>query len=213
MTTIIPRIADLSHYEDVQDKFAGAVKFGLWGVINKVTEGVGSHDASFGWRRQPIADAGLLPGAYHFARPGRLSQQADWFSQNIGDPAGLLLALDWEVPGIPLADVKVFLSRMYQLTGRWPWLYTYSSFLSENFTKADIADPFWKPIKLWGADYNSNPKWLPGLWSEPSIWQFTGDGNGPAPHNIDGIVIHGDKGIDINHFAGTRDELTAQWAA
>ena len=38
---INPEIVDLSHYDDVKDAFAGAVKFGIRGVINKLTAGIG----------------------------------------------------------------------------------------------------------------------------------------------------------------------------
>ena len=34
-------VIDLSHWDDVQDGFAGTVKMGVLGVINKVTEGLG----------------------------------------------------------------------------------------------------------------------------------------------------------------------------
>ena len=44
-------VVDLSHWDDVQDGFAGTVRMGVLGVINKVTEGSGYVDPSFGWRR------------------------------------------------------------------------------------------------------------------------------------------------------------------
>jgi hypothetical protein len=47
-------------------------------------------------------------------------------------------------------------------------------------------------------------------WAQPTLWQFTGDGIGPAPHTLPGIVT---KGIDINSFDGTRDDLVAAWSA
>lgn len=213
MTTINPRVVDLSHWDDVQDKFAGAVKFGIWGVINKVTESVGNHDKSFDWRRQPAADAGLKYGAYHFLHTGRIRDQAHWFLENIGDPTGLLLALDHEQDEVRhtharVDEVKEWLQIVHDETGRWPWLYS-GSVIKEQLGVS--TDPFWKPIKLWLSQYGPAPKW-PRAFAPPPLWQYTGDGIGPGPHNVPGIVING-KGIDINHFAGTREELAAIWAA
>jgi lysozyme len=214
---INPRVVDLSHWDDVQDKFAGAVQFGIWGVINKVTEGAGGVDASFGWRRQPAKDAGLLYGAYHFLHAGRIPQQADWFCQQVGDPAGLLLGCDHEqefdangnkLPTPSAAEAQQFLELVRAKLGRFPWLY------SGNLIREQTAgshDPFWKQIKLWLAEYGPAPITPPAFNPAP-LWQFTGDGTGPAPHNVPGIVIRG-KGIDINHFGGTRDELAAIWAS
>jgi hypothetical protein len=53
---------------------------------------------------------------------------------------------------------------------------------------------------------DSTGKPLP--WVEPTLWQFTGDGVGPMPHTMPGILT---KGIDINSFQGTRDDLVEAW--
>jgi GH25 family lysozyme M1 (1,4-beta-N-acetylmuramidase) len=207
----IPRVMDLSHYDDVQDKFGGAVTFGIWGVINKVTEGVGCVDKSFQWRRGHAANAGLLYGGYHFLHPGRIEAQADWFLQNVGDTQGLLLAVDHEDENgrhASLGELKQWLTYVHSRVGRWPWLY------SGNLIKEQLGssrDPFWKQIKLWLAHYSAEPTWPPAF-DEPPLIQFTGDGEGPPPHNVPGIEIAG-KGIDLNHFSGSRDVLAALWSA
>lgn len=208
----IPRVVDLSHYDDVQDKFTGAVAFGIWGVINKVTEGTGSVDASFNWRRQPAKNAGLNYGAYHFLHTGRVEQQVGWFLQNVGDPAGLLLAVDHETLNgmhATLGEVKQFCTLVHDRIGRWPWLYSGDVIKSQI---GDGLDPFWKQIKLWLPQYSSsgNYAWPPAFDAPPLI-QYTGDGVGKGPHNVPGIVIAG--GLDINHFGGTRDELDAIWGS
>src|SRR5215471_11719507 len=202
MPRINPKVVDLSHYDDVQDKFAGAVAFGIRGVINKITESMAVVDHSFNWRRKPASDAGLLFGGYHFLRPGRVMLQAGWFVQNVGDTTGLRLALDWEVDGVSLDDAKLWLTRVYEITGKWATLYSYAAFLEQHFDTAAIADPFWKQIPLWIAAYNDHPHW-PSCWAAPWLWQYTGDGGGAPPHNVPGIVIEGSKGIDINSFDGT----------
>lgn len=212
MPPINPKVVDLSHYDDVQDGFTGAIKFGIRGVINKVTDGTSFRDPSFGWRREPAKNTGLLYGGYHFLRPGNIIAQANFFLQNLGDTVGLVLALDMEVPGISPSDAQTWIEHVHGTVGRWPWLYSYSAYLGEHWTKADIANPFWKQIPLWIAAYNDHPTWPP-CWESPVLWQFTGDGSGPGPHNVPGITIEGDKGIDINSFDGTDEQLAAVWAA
>jgi lysozyme len=215
---INPKVVDLSHYDDVQDKFAGTVAFGIRGVVNKLTEGVGNFDHSAGWRIGPAIAAGLLYGVYHFIRPGRIAEQATWFLQHHNDLQAanpgvfIRIVLDYETDGVSLKDAEQWMTLVHEATGQWPLFYSYAAFLGERFTKADLANPFWKQVRLWLAAYNTHPTW-PSCWDAPFLWQYTGDGSGQGPHNVPGIVLEGSKGIDINSFDGTDDELAAEWAA
>ena len=47
-------------------------------------------------------------------------------------------------------------------------------------------------------------------WAKPDLWQFTGDGIGPQPHALPGIAT---RGIDINSYTGTREQLALDWAS
>lgn len=213
---INPVVADLSHWDDVQDGFEGAARFPLWGIINKVTDGVGNVDTTFGVRRSGVIGHGLLYGAYHFGHTGRVEQQAEWYLQHIGDHEGLLLALDHEQDEqrhthMALDEVKTWLTYVHDRVGRWPWLYS-GNVIREQLGE-EHSDPFWGNIKLWLAEYGSHEIIPPAFRGGPVLWQYTGDGSGPQPHNVPGIVIHGGKGIDLNHWAGTREELAAVWAA
>lgn len=207
---INPKVTDLSHYDDVTDKFAGAVRFGIKGVINKVTEGRGNTDASFNWRRQPAKDAGLLYGAYHFIRPGYVQQQADWFLQHIGDAGDLLIALDHEDRNVTLSQAQQWMGLVHSRLGRWPILY--SGFLiKEQISQYDpngAVVAFWKQRRLWLSHYNPNPSW-PHIWALPWLWQYTGDGNGPSPHTVPGILPGGK--LDINSYIGGDAQLTQEW--
>jgi hypothetical protein len=51
-------------------------------------------------------------------------------------------------------------------------------------------------------------KWPTAVWEKPWLWQFTGDGKGPAPHAIPGIQDN----MDISSFDGSDDDLAAQWS-
>ncbi|HVV76456.1 MAG TPA: GH25 family lysozyme [Mycobacteriales bacterium] len=123
-----------------------------------------------------MAAAGLVRGAYHFARPAyplaaTAKAQASYFAKLIGDvdtPATLPPALDLEVTGgLSRADLvswaQIFLYRMRTLTGRTPILYTYPSFWTDV-----LADPTaFSRFPLWMASYAST------VPADPELWQFT----------------------------------------
>jgi len=71
-----PVVVDLSHHDDVQD-WDAVQAFGILGVINKATEGLGLTDKTYAIRRNPAREHGLLYGAYHFMRQGDPIAQAD----------------------------------------------------------------------------------------------------------------------------------------
>ena len=202
-----PVIVDLSHFDDVQDW--NAVKgFGILGVINKATEGLGMTDKTFAIRRKPAADQGLLYGAYHFLRPGDPTAQVDHFLEvvnSVDNPEDLLLALDHEDPNVPLANAKQFLAGVQQQAGRRAVLY--SGFLIKQ-QLGNAHDDFLAQHRLWLSHFSSNPV-CPPNWANPWIIQFTGDGVGPGPHQVPGIVIEG--GIDLDHYGGSAEQLKAEW--
>jgi len=202
-----PVIVDLSHFDDVQD-WNAVKEFGILGVINKATEGRGMTDKTFSIRRKPAADDGLLYGAYHFLRPGDPAAQVDHFLEvvnSVDHPEDLLLALDHEDPNVPLANAKQFLTRVQEQAGRRAVLY--SGFLIKQQLGND-HDAFLAQHRLWLAHFSSNPV-CPPNWANPWIIQFTGDGVGPGPHQVPGIVI--ERGIDLNHYGGSAAQLKAEW--
>jgi hypothetical protein len=139
--------------------------------------------------------AGLVHGAYHFARPAyplskTATAQAQYFAARIGDvnmPDTLPPVLDLEVTGgLPRADLvtwaQIFLYRLRTLTGRTPMLYTYPSFWTDV-----LDDPTaFARFPIWMASYGS---------SAPSadIWQYT-----------DSALISGISGkVDESTYLGT----------
>jgi len=204
---INPLVVDLSHYDRISSLLQ-AKKAGIVGVIHKATEGPGMVDTFYARRRDPVREHGVLFGAYHFLRPGSVAMQVAHFLSVVGDDPKALLALDHEDPKVPLENAVEFLQRVYADIKRWPILY--SGFLLKEQIEKHGGPPDWGPIRLWLAHYNEHPSW-PNHWKQPFLWQFTGDGEGPRPHNIPGIVIEGSAGIDINSYAGTADELAKEW--
>ena len=210
---INPMVVDLSHYDNVGPTppnttlqgFKEAYASGIRGVINKVTEGPGIIDKSFGWRRKPALAAGLLYAAYHFIRPGDVALQVDKFLAAATPDDKLGLALDHEDRRVPLDAAREFLERVHDKTGRWPSLY--SGFLVKE-QLGSKKDKFWAGIRLWLSHYSSRPTWPP-CWSVPWLWQYTGDGVGPSPHGVPGIEPG--HQLDINSFDGTEEELAKTW--
>lgn len=204
---INPKVVDISHYDNVHPGgFVELRKAGYLGVINKATQGRGMTDATYRLRRSAAQQAGLLYGAYHYLTAENISDQVKHFLDVAMPDETIELALDHEDRAASLASAQEFCMRVHGAVGRYPILY--SGFLiKEQIAKKDY--PFWSKVRLWLSHYSKTPKW-PGAWENPWIWQFTGDGAGPEPHTVPGITIDG--GMDINSWAGTDDELKAQWA-
>ncbi len=205
---INPKVVDISHYDNVHPGgFVELKKAGYLGVINKATQGFGMIDKTFALRRPAAAEAGLLYGAYHYLTKGNVADQVEHFLEVVGITDGIELALDHEDKDVDLDSARAFCEQIHAAVGRWPLLY--SGFLIKQQIYVKKKDPFWAQIRLWLSHYSANPKWPP-TWDKPWLWQFTGDGKGPKPHEVPGITIDG--GMDINSWDGTDDELVAQWA-
>lgn len=205
----IPRVIDISHYNRVEPNgFVKVAAAGIWGVISKCTESTTYVDPTYAQRRQAVKDAGLLWGGYHFIRPTSIATQVDFFLRAAKPDDRTLVALDWEVSAVNANMAREFLERIEVKLGRRAVLY------SGNTAKELLGsrvDAYFGSHRLWLAQYGSRPI-CQRSWSEPWLWQFTGDGRGSAPHNIPGILIPGNAGIDINSYAGTREALEAEWA-
>lgn len=167
-------------------------------VILKATEGRTFPDpilnkATYDWFDAKWAEAsavGLLPGAYHFARPGNntAAAEAAHFLNRIGNRRGLL-ALDledqkdgkslWQRASWALA----WLESVYAATGIKPLLYSYHSWVNDPaFAGIRTAGyPLWVPLDPIGAD---------------PVVQWT---------HVLGTLGN----LDVDTFAGSFDELRA----
>jgi len=204
VVAINPLVVDLSHYDDVAD-FDAVKAAGIAGIIHKATEGVSFADKLYANRRGPALDAGLLWGAYHFLRPGPIAAQVDFFLKVAAPDDTTLLALDHEDQRVALIDAKEFPLRVEDAVGRKPVLYS-GSVIKEQL--GSRIDGYLAAHRLWLAQYGPRPV-TPRNWPIPWLWQFTGDGLGPKPHSVPGIV---GSGIDINSYEGDAVQLAAEWA-
>jgi lysozyme len=151
-------------------------------------------------------NAGVLVGAYHYARPrlpvtASADADARAFVAGVGPSirtSGLPPVLDLEEPdGLGAIGIVVWarqwLATVEALTGRTPVMY--SALWYWNSYVAGSPDLARHP--LWLARYAESPGLLPGGWRSWSFWQFTAKGyvaGVPAP-------------VDINLSCGRPTEL------
>jgi hypothetical protein len=77
---------------------------GLGFVMIKVTEGTGYTNPLYIAQLVHARAENLVPGHYHFVRPGNMTAQADYFLQHAQIHPGDLITLDWEDGGVSGAD-------------------------------------------------------------------------------------------------------------
>ena len=178
---------DLSHWQAGALDFATAKRAGVRFVIHKATEGTGYTDPGYAQRRAEVAAAGIVFGAYHFAKPtGTPEAQARHFLSVARPVKGdMRPALDFEDPGFEgwsvarkTAWVKAFVDVIEQATGAKPIVY-----LPGTWALSSTLDcPLWTPRY---SDAMSAPH-VPAPWRTHTIWQFSNGVIG-SPSAVPGI--------------------------
>ena len=193
-------VIDLSHWNTVPKDLKDVKTEGVVGVIHKASEGVAVTDSKYEARRYLAADAGLLWGAYHFIRPGSNTDQIANFLNVCGAllDGSMLVALDYEDPDVSLDQVVDWMVEVERQVDRAPVLY--SGHVLKDKLKGKPDSRLTK-YRLWLAQYSSTAALPPG-WDKWWIWQYTDKGT------CAGI----DPPVDLNRFAGTKDQLTAEWS-
>ncbi|MGI8308927.1 lysozyme [Saccharopolyspora hattusasensis] len=169
----------------------------------KATEGTSYKNPYFAQQYNGSYNVGMIRGAYHFALPDRSSgaAQANYFVDNGGgwskDGKTLPGALDMEYnpyggtcygkskSGMT-AWIKDFSDTYHSRTGRWPVIYTSTSWWNQC-----VGGDFSSTNPLWVARYASAVGQLPYNWGIWTIWQYTS-----SP-------------LDKNTFNGAYDRLQA----
>lgn len=134
---------DWSGYQPTEPSVSG-----LSFVFIKATEGtsyVNPHMAAqAAWARKNS----LVVGFYHFARPGSMADQAQFFVENAVSVEGDLLAVDWEDTAVSCADKDALLADVKNLRpSHKVLLYCNRYFWLNVDTTSDCGDG------LWIADY------------------------------------------------------------
>ncbi|GAC1445233.1 MAG: hypothetical protein NVSMB55_25170 [Mycobacteriales bacterium] len=173
----------------------------------KATEGTTYTNPYFAGDWSDSANAGLIHGAYHYARPSAdmttAQSQAQFFANTIGPqnvPGTLPPILDLEEngslsPASLQAWTTTFLSTLQDLTGRTPIIYTYPYFWTHQMGNSTAYTGY----PLWIANYGvSSPTTL--TWPTWTFWQYSSSGT------VDGINTPG--GTDVNQFNGSPQQLS-----
>lgn len=224
---ITPRVVDIYHgdvmFSEVHRTgpvadYRALAQAGVWGLIHKATQGLGVTDPAYGARTRNARLGGLLTGAYHFNTGDTIPGQVNHFFDAVKPDAQTMMALDFEdnrASQMTLAQAVQFLQLADERLGRPLWTYSGNRIkeLSVN-ASAEVRATFAKR-KFWLCEYGPVARMIDAAghalpWAKPTLWQFTGDGIGPLPHTLPGIVT---QGIDINTYAGTRDQLAADWVS
>lgn len=175
----------------------------------KATEGVGWLDVKFLENINEGTAAGVVMGAYHFARPtyGHTgAEEAEYFLSQVGDylESGYLRpVLDLEV-GSKLgrealsAWVLDWLSTVKNRTGVSPLIYTNLNYVNNYFTNELTEYDLW--IAYWNCDPSPTFDIPPtGRWGDWAFWQYCVGDAGTVP----GISTR----IDMNIFNGVEEGL------
>lgn len=185
------------------------------GVILKCSQGATYADPLYAQRVELARNAGLLVAPYAFNTGENVAAQVKEFLDHAhlyDDMGGWLDFEDNRASQMSLPQALEFMDRYDQATGRTCGMYA-GNRIKETITAAtDAQRDFLGAHAFWGCQYgpqmvmkDSNGHPLP--WDVPFLWQFTGDGNGPLPHTLDGVQA----GADISIFRGSADQLRAAW--
>lgn len=213
-------IVDLHHSDGAYD-LAAVRAGGIVAMIHKATEGLDWLDPKFTAAMDACKVHGIARGAYHFASGnGDGAAQADFFLSVVGDRAELLV-LDFETNhgsagNMTLGNAVAFVTRVREVTGRWPVFYGYLSMLRAECSR---ATPEQRAVlarcPLWLAVYGSNPLTVrvPKAWESYFMLQYTNGSDGPAdqitfPRKTPGFArARQDRSV----FRGTEDDLLVFW--
>lgn len=172
---------DVSHHNHNIDwtKVKGAgYTFGLVRATNGITV-----DSKFTRNWPAVKAAGLIRGAWHFARVklNNAVDQAQFFHQTVQPQSGdVYLTLDLEKDqneGVSTARLRDFaqdfLAEIQRLTGHPAIFYSFGPFIKEKQYMNDPATNWGCP--LWLAAYVSEArlrKYMPRAWTNWTFWQW-----------------------------------------
>ena len=171
----------------------------------KATEGTGYTNPYFSTDSQKAKEAGIMPGSYHYAKPGNRDPrgEARFYAATLatGPQPSLPPVLDLEeTGGLGTEELKQYVrdwtDEIQKQTGRTPIIYTYYSFWKGQMGNTTEFSEF----PLWLAYYDEQPPTdIPGGWDQMTFWQYTGSGR------LDGVITD----VDMNTYYGDDASLQA----
>lgn len=175
---------DVSSYQGAVDWPAISASGNRFAYV-KATESTDYVNPFFAQQYDGSHAAGMLHGAYHFARPDQSSgnEQANYFVDHGGNwsPDGTTLPGALDVEYNPDGDtcyglsapamtswIKDFSDTYHTRTGRFPVIYTSTRWWTQCVDGAfDTTNP------LWVANYAATVGPLPRGWDFHTFWQYT----------------------------------------
>ncbi|HEY5276949.1 MAG TPA: glycoside hydrolase family 25 protein [Coriobacteriia bacterium] len=194
MTTFGVDVASLQGVIDWPRVAASGIRFAIARCVREGDLGV---DVSYARNVAGARNVGITPGAYCFlSGGGRAATQASLFIQTIGDPAGMLIALDVESGALTptAADVRTFAAAWRAVWPKHPLL-IYGSRGGTLGGLGALSDlgPLWLAAypridhasaadlyTLSGGAKSPNWAWTFGGWPHTAIWQFASTGVVPG---------------------------------
>ena len=174
-------------------------------VFVKATEGTSYTNPAFTTDSAKAQQAGLVPGSYHYARPGEGNPRAEarHYASVLatGVQPSLPPVLDLEEHGglnpTQLQNwVREWIDEIKVQTGRDPIIYTYYSFWIQRMANTTEFSEY----PLWLAYYRDTlPDKIPGGWDHVTFWQYSGSGR------VNGVQTQ----VDLNKYYGDDAALNA----
>jgi GH25 family lysozyme M1 (1,4-beta-N-acetylmuramidase) len=199
---------DVSHWQGAINW--GSVKSsGISFAYIKATEGTGFKDSRFNTNYTAAHNAGVIRGAYHFARPNASggAAQADYFASNGGawsrDNLTLpgMLDLEGGCYGLSQASMQNWILSFYNeykaRTGRDVLIYTSSSWWNSctgGWSGMSARSPLW--VANWTSAADPT---IPNGFPYATVWQYTDSGS------VSGVP----GAVDRDRFNGDHSRLLA----
>jgi GH25 family lysozyme M1 (1,4-beta-N-acetylmuramidase) len=197
---------DVSHYQG-SPNWSQVKSAGITFAYAKATEGTTITDASYVYNQTNGTSAGLVMGAYHFARPENNTAvaEANYFLSVAGpyikscclppaldmeDPPGGPTLSSYFTPAQLTSWAETWMQTVYDSTGIRPVLYTDGSYSQTMYTSGIVSYG-----GLWMADPDGNsgtPPATTGVWPTWDFkqWSFTGTVTGISGQ-VDEDVFNG----------------------
>jgi len=202
-------LPDISHWTGVVDMDVMATKTDA--VIIKCLDGT-IQSRYFVENYTGAKAKGIKVSAYQWLYPGNkvsIRQQAQKLTdllQQYPVDFGPFIDFEWTTyggqPANPGAsDLYGMLEYFNELNGYYPGIYTAKGYWDQYGNN----ESYWKDKTLWVANYGVSSPAIPLPWTTWTLWQYTSAG----PAQEYGVDPDFQKGIDLNHFNGTREEYLA----
>jgi GH25 family lysozyme M1 (1,4-beta-N-acetylmuramidase) len=209
LTTQVAGI-DVSHHQGNID-WSSVYNSGKKFAFAKSTEGVGFTDPNFDKNMGEAHTAGMLIGAYHYARPDLGNDAADE-ARYFVSVAGKYLKDGYLRPALDLEEgaslgkaalsnwVHEWMNTVKSETGIEPIIYVYSDYANNYLDNSMTEYNLW--IAHWRCDTGTPPN--TGIWTDWDFWQYYSP-NYCGQNSVPGIS----GGVDLDIFDGDMSSLYA----